>query len=187
MHEAADQLQKLPIIVDTTPGADSRYMRSRVLTEQAKRDVGLIAVDYLTQMGEQGDGAMEKVMNAVTGLHNTAQETETTVLAISQINRKPMSGDDPEPKLHHMSWSDDVAQKPAQVTTLLHHLAHWDQTSRNAGGRPDPERMSLFVRKNKGPKGPLDCTFKKDCLRIVDKKDRQAYDDSPTTDDTSPF
>lgn len=180
VHRAADTLQGLPVVVDTTPGADSTYIRSRVLTEQATREVGLVIVDYLTQMGEPGDGAMEKTMNAVRGLHDLAKSLKIPILAVSQINREPVRGSDPEPKLHHMSWSDSVARKPAQVTTLLHHLAHWDQTSRSTEARPDPEKFSVFVRKNKGPKGPLELTFKKDCLRIIDQKDPQPYDtDAP--------
>jgi replicative DNA helicase len=178
VHEAADLLQSLPIVVDTTAGADTQYIRSRILTEQARREVGLVVVDYLTQMGESGDGAMEQTMNAVKGLHDLAKSLGIPVLAVSQINRQPVSSSDPEPKLHHMSWSDDVAQKPAQVTTLHHYLAHWDQTSRNQAQRPDPERLGVFVRKNKGPKGPLELTFDKDCLRIYDEEDPEPYQET---------
>ena len=171
VHEAADLLENLPVVVDTTAGADTTYIRSRVLTEQSRRDVGLIIVDYLTQMGEPGDGAMEKTMNAVRGLHDLAKTLKVPVLAVSQINREPVTRSDPEPKLHHMSWSDDVAQKPAQVTTLHHYHAHWDQTGRSDTRRPDPERLGVFVRKNKGPKGPMELTFEKGCLRIYDDDD----------------
>lgn len=174
-YEATEQVEGLPLVLDTTAGADTTYIQGRVMAERARREVGLVIVDYLTQMGEPGDGPMEKTMHAVKGLHDLAKSLGVCVLGISQISRDPVTRSDPEPKLHDMAWSDDVAQKPAQVTTLHHYLAHWDQTSRAKGERPDPERLGIFVRKNKGPKGPLELRFDKECLRIYDESDRAPF------------
>jgi replicative DNA helicase len=170
VSEAADTMQDLPHVVDTTSDADSSYIRSRCLAEESDGEVGLVIVDYVTQMAERGDGAMERAMNAMGGLHALAKALNVPVVAISQVNRKPASGDT-EPQLHHLSWSDDVAQVPAQVHMLYHPHTHWEQTDRNPGGEPDEEDLFLYTRKNKGPAGATKLKFDTDTLRICDEND----------------
>lgn len=170
VSEAADTMQDLPHVVDTTSDADSSYIRSRCLAEESDGAVGLVIVDYVTQMAERGDGAMERAMNAMGGLHALAKALNVPVVAISQVNRKPASGDT-EPQLHHLSWSDDVAQVPAQVHMLYHPHTHWEQTDRNPGGEPDEEDLFLYTRKNKGPAGATKLNFDTDTLRICDEDD----------------
>jgi len=172
--DAADTIAGLPVTVETTSGADSRHIRSRCLAEDASTDVGLVIVDYVTQMGERGDGAMEKVMNAMDGLHQLAKTLSVPVVAVSQVNRKPAAGDT-EPQLHHLSWSDDVAQVPAQVHMLFHPHTHWEQTDRNPGGEPGEERLYFYTRKNKGPAGARELKFDPSTLRITDPEDPQPY------------
>jgi replicative DNA helicase len=163
-------MQELPHVVDTTSDADSSYIRSRCLAEQSDEEVGLVIVDYVTQMAERGDGAMERTMNAMGGLHALAKALNVPVVAISQVNRQPAAGDK-EPQLHHLSWSDDVAQVPAQVHMLHHPHTHWEQTDRNPGGEPDEEDLFLYTRKNKGPAGATKLKFDTDTLRICDEND----------------
>jgi replicative DNA helicase len=172
--EAADQIADMPLVVDTTSSADSRYIRSRCLAENSGSEVGLVVVDYVTQMSERGDGAMEQAMNAMSGLHMLAKSLDVPVVAVSQVNRKPASGDT-EPQLHHLSWSDDVAQVPAQVHMLYHPHTHWEQTDRNPGGEPDPNQLYLYTRKNKGPAGATQLRFEPETLRIYDEQDRQPF------------
>lgn len=174
VQQAADQMSGLPLVVDTTSGADSRHIRSRCLAEEAQAEVGLVVVDYVTQMGERGDGAMEKAMNAVTGLHELAKSRNIPVVAVSQVNRKPAAGDT-EPQLHHLSWSDDLAQVPAQVHMLFHPHTHWEQTDRTPGGEPDESDLFLYTRKNKGPSGAQKLKFDPDTLRIQDPNDRAPF------------
>lgn len=171
---AADQIQNLPLVIDTTSSANSRYIRSRCLAEASDSEVGLVIVDYITQMAERGDGAMEKAMNAMSGLHSLAKSLDVPVVAVSQVNRKPAAGDT-EPQLHHLSWSDDVAQVPAQVHMLYHPHTHWEQTDRNPGGEPDERDIYLFTRKNKGPAGATKLRFEPDTLRIYDEQDPQPF------------
>jgi replicative DNA helicase len=172
--DAAEQMQDLPIVIDTRSDADSSYIRSRCLAEQSASEVGLVIVDYVTQMAERGDGAMEKAMNAMSGLHALAKSLDVPVVAVSQVNRKPAAGDK-EPQLHHLSWSDDVAQVPAQVHMLHHPHTHWEQTDRNPGGEPDEEDLFVFTRKNKGPAGATQLQFDTDTLRIYDENDRAPF------------
>jgi len=174
----AGQISDLPITVDHNASADSQYIRSRVMAEQTKGDVGLIIVDYITQMAEKGDGAMEKVMRALSSLHALAKEEEVPVIVVAQINKSVFSANSPEPQIHHLMWSDELAQKPAQVLMLHSPHAHWEQTENQHTPEPDPEELFLFVRKNKGGQGVYEFEFQDDCLRVVDPKDPNSSNDN---------
>ncbi len=177
--KAAGRISDLPITVDSNASADSQYIRSRVRAEQTKGEVGLVIVDYITQMAEPGDSAMEKVMSALSSLHALAKNEDIPVVVVAQINRSPLSAQSPEPQIHHLMWSDELAQKPAQVLMLHSPHAHWEQTESQHAPEPDREELYLFVRKNKGGQGVYEFKFKEDCLRVVDPKDRDNQDNAP--------
>jgi len=183
---AAGTLADLPIVFDMTSGADATYIRSRVQAEAARGEVGLVIVDYLTQMGGTGD-PMERVMDAVVGLHNLARDLGVSVLAVSQINRQPVQGGDPSPKLHHMAWSSDVEQKPALVMAIHHDHAHWEATGRDPTAEPDPHHATLYVRKNKGPQGACPLHYDTARLRATDPQDRDPHSAPRRTDESAPF
>lgn len=165
--DAAAQLRELPLTVDVQNSADVGYVRARIMAENARREVGLVVIDYAGQMSAGGTDRTEQLMGAVKGLHVLAGDLEIPIVLISQINREPARSSNGHPQLHHLSYSDDLAKKPAMVVGLFNPLVHWDQTGR-AGPTPDPEGFKVFVLKNKGPGGMIPMHFKRKFLRFTD-------------------
>jgi replicative DNA helicase len=168
-------LKELPLTIDVQNSADVGYVRARIMAESARKPVGLVVIDYAGQMSESGTDRTEQLMQAVKGLHILAGDLDIPILLVSQVNREPSKSGDGHPQLHHLSYSDDLAKKPAMVVMLHHPLAHWDQTGRDNSAMPDPESYRVFVRKNKGPTGGIDMQFKKKMLRFIDPEDPE-YD-----------
>ena len=155
VREAIAELARLPLRI--TQAASAVEVHAAIRAAQAERPVAFCVVDYAQIMREDGQGQMERVMNAIGGLHAAATTLGVPILLLSQISKAATHGDG-IPTLTDLAWSDDLAQKAATVLMAHHPHTHWSQNERDsdsamgfASTAPPDREYWLFVRKHKGP------------------------------------
>ena len=89
LTRAAEELYRLPIFLDDTPGLNITQVRSKARRLKSQcPELGLIVLDYIGLMS--GDGRVsrqEQIAQSSRGLKALAKELDVCVLALSQLNR----------------------------------------------------------------------------------------------------
>lgn len=147
--EAAQALEPLPIIVDTTVGLSMFEIaaRARIVSERwAKQGIklGLIAIDYLglIKTGDRYRG------NRVHELGETARaakvlcgQLSTCGMLLAQLNRSVESREDKRPLMQDLRDSGEV-EEHADVVGLLYRPAYYDQRDPKVRAQ-DPEALAI--------------------------------------------
>lgn len=104
----------------------------------------LIFVDYMGLVRDEAQGRYEKLTNISIGLHTLAQQSQITVIALSQLNREGRG----EPTMESLRESGQIEQD-ADAILLLH-----------APDDIESEERKIIVAKNKeGRVGCIECRF----------------------------
>lgn len=156
------------LVVDRTTSPTSEYIRARTMSEDRRREVGLVIVDYAEIMHEDAHNRNEKVTLAAEGLHALARDMEVPVLLNSQLARSADKKE--EPTLEDLAWSDALGKIARMVFCIVHPHTRWTTTA-GEEGEPPRAQLDLFVRKNKGPLGQCDLRILPSCLTVYDPMD----------------
>ena len=155
--EAVGRLAGLPVEVDDSPSLTAAQIRSRARRFAARhRDApaGLIIIDYLQlvrPVSERGRSREQEVSGISRDLKALAKETGWTVIALSQLRRKPSETD--EPLLSDLRESGAIEQDADMVAFL-----HRDKAA---------QITRLILAKNRnGPTGRANLVFVKQHVRF---------------------
>ena len=165
VHNAAEQIAPLPLVVDDRSHLSIAQARSVVRRAQRTSDVGLVVVDYIGLMKSTGrHGSREQEVAAFSrGLKLLAKDLGVPVLVLAQVNRGPeqRGGDSNMPMLSDLRESGQI-EADADVVIMLH---------RDMG--PDADGTILFlVRKNRhGPRTQIQLAFRGHHSTISDMHD----------------
>src|SRR5690348_11612615 len=111
---AAQELQKLPMHIDDTPGLTVPALRTRARRLKRRHGLGLIVVDYLQLMrspaGFRNENRVQEVSEITRGLKAIAKELDVPVLALSQLSRAVEQRDDKRPQLADLRESGSIEQ-----------------------------------------------------------------------------
>ena len=111
---AAQDLQKLPMHIDDTPGLSVAALRTRARRLKRRQGLGLIVVDYLQLMrspaGIRNENRVQEVSEITRGLKAIAKELDVPVLALSQLSRAVEQRDDKRPQLADLRESGSIEQ-----------------------------------------------------------------------------
>lgn len=130
MEEAREKLRGVPLYSDYASSVTVPYLRQKLTwLRRHHDDIGLVVVDYLgimraTQQHERRQLALAEMTQ---GLRVLADDFNTHILAVHQLNRGPEQRQDKKPQLSDLRESGDIEQDSANVL-LLH--------------APDPEDMT---------------------------------------------
>jgi len=118
--EAAGHLYNGDIIIEDTPGIGIHEFRAKYKQAVNEHGVGLGIVDYLQLMSGQGTfGTREQEISAISrGLKECAKETDTPIVALSQLSRKPEDRAGGEPFLSDLRESGSLEQDADGVIFL---------------------------------------------------------------------
>ena len=108
----SDGLAKLPIEIVKASGKTVPWIRG----ESIRRKADVVFIDYIGLVASEGNSRYEKMTQTSLDIHNFAQQTGTTVFALSQLNR---GGADREPRMEDLRESGQIEQD-ADVILLLH-------------------------------------------------------------------
>ncbi len=132
--DAAQELHRLPIYIDDTPGLTINQLSSKSRRlKAANPDLGLIVVDYIGLM--VGDGRMsrqEQVSEASRGLKGLAKELDVCVLALSQLNRSVESRTDKRPMPSDLRESGAIEQD-ADIISFIYRDEYYNPESPEKG------------------------------------------------------
>lgn len=152
---ASERLSDLPLFFLARLEATLGQTVAAIRSVAAKRNAGLVVVDYLGLLpAERRDASSyERVTAASRAMKLLAFENRLPVLAVAQLNRA-VEKDGGEPQLHHLRDSGAVEQD-ADVVMMLH---------RTAGMATD-----LLVAKNRnGATGKVQLLFRPEVSRYVE-------------------
>lgn len=111
---AGDQVAKLPLIVDCTPGLTVSQMRNIAQKTMLKYPVGLIIIDHAGIVKPErrtGNQYQDQSQNA-DALMALSKQLGKPILSLLQLSRSLESAHDKRPKMHHLrdsgKWEEDA-------------------------------------------------------------------------------
>lgn len=112
LTQAAEDLYRLPIYIDDTPGLNVTQMRSKCRRlKSLDPRLKVIVVDYIGLMGGDARLSREQQISASSrGLKAIAKELDVTVIALSQLNRGVEQRTDKRPVMSDLRESGAIEQ-----------------------------------------------------------------------------
>lgn len=109
--DAQQQIEKLPIFIDDTPGLGITRIRQRVRRLMRRHKIGLVVIDHLQLMHEQGQENRRLEIGAITsGSKALSKEFGIPVVLVSQLSRAVEAREDKRPTLADLRESGDIEQ-----------------------------------------------------------------------------
>ena len=118
--QLAQELQRLPLHIDETPGLSVMALRTRCRRLQRQQGLDLIVIDYLQLMTGSASRRNEsnrvlEVSEITRSLKGLAKELKVPVIALSQLSRKVEERDDKKPQLADLRESGSIEQDADMV------------------------------------------------------------------------
>ena len=132
--DAAQELHKLPLYIDDSPGLTINQLRSKARRLKASDpNLGLIVVDYIGLMpGDSKVSRQEQVSESSRGLKGLAKELEVCVLALSQLNRGVESRTDKRPMPSDLRESGAIEQD-ADIISFIYRDEYYNPDTSDKG------------------------------------------------------
>ena len=162
LHEAQEELRRLPVVLDDSGSLSIAEVRGRARRMKQQGDLDLIVVDYLQLMGGGGryENRQLEVGAISRGLKQMARELDLPVLAVSQLSRKCEERADKRPILSDLRESGSIEQD-ADVVMFLYRPVLYDEAA-------DPGEAELIIAKQRqGPTNRVKLQFQPRRCRFV--------------------
>ena len=163
-HRAVDEIGKLPIHVDDTPGLSPVELRMKASTLHAAVGLDLVVVDYLQLMKTYRKFRdLRHEVTAISGdLKALARDLDLPVLALSHLSRACESRLDKRPRLSDLRESGALEQD-ADVVMFVYRDEMYDPNTET------PNLAEVNVTKHrKGRTGTASLFFKKELTQFLD-------------------
>ncbi len=150
--KAQEEISKLPIYVDTTPGLSTAELMARARRIKKEKDIGLILVDYLQLMRVPWarDNRVAEVSIISSSLKELAKNLDVPVIALSQLNREPERRHAlPRPRLSDLRESGTLEQDADTVLLLYRDEYYDDEPSEANKGVAE----IIIAKQRSGPQG----------------------------------
>lgn len=124
---AANQLHKLPLVIDDTPGLSISALRSRAREMKRKHGIGLFVGDYLQLMNSpiKGDfNRVQEISQISRGLKHIARELDVPFIVASQLSRGVEARDNKRPLLSDLRESGSIEQD-ADIVLMLYRAEYY--------------------------------------------------------------
>jgi len=170
LNEAAGMLSDMDLYIDDTPALTATDVRARAKRVRLKHGrVALVTVDYLQLMRGTG-GAKQSREQAIAeisrNLKGVAKELETTVLALSQLNRGVEARSPPIPKMSDLRESGSIEQD-ADIVAFLYREYYYKKKADPDNQALDPNGAQLIIDKHRaGPTGVIKLFFQGEYTRF---------------------
>lgn len=134
---ASDQLARLPLIIDDTPGLSIYDLRAKARRLKAEHGIDLILVDYLQLMkadaGKQASRENE-ISKISRGLKILAKELSVPVVALAQLNRQVEARPDKRPMKSDIRESGAIEQDADLIMFLYRPQYYGLEVDENGEG-----------------------------------------------------
>lgn len=153
--EATQDLSKLDIMIDDTPGTTVTEIRAKARRMLHGKEKGLVIIDYLQLLSapagtNRNDNRATIVGDMSRGIKIMAKDLGVPVVALSQLNRVVEGRTGKRPQLSDLRESGSIEQD-ADIVILLDRSMTDEEAERN--DRPDKDVTEFIIAKNRS--GPL--------------------------------
>ena len=165
---AAVDLSNAPILIDDTPGLRINQMRGRARRHFARRNIGLIIVDYLQLMsggGGKSNNRQEEVAEMSRGVKAMARDLDVPVLCLSQLNRNPEGRTSKRPMIGDLRESGAIEQD-ADTVLMLHREDYYHAQDEDYQMTHTAE--VIIGKQRNGPTGSVSLVWKSVCTKFED-------------------
>ncbi len=161
INEATQELSKLDILIDDTPGTTITEIRAKARRMLHNKERAIIILDYLQLVsppaGRRAENRSVEVSEMSRGLKILAKDLGVPVISLSQLSRAVESRTGKRPQLSDLRESGSIEQD-ADIVMFLDRSADEQEASRD--DRPEMGVTRVIVAKNRsGPIGDVDLAF----------------------------
>ncbi|PJF35619.1 MAG: replicative DNA helicase [Candidatus Thermofonsia Clade 1 bacterium] len=169
--EATSKLNRLPIVIDDTPGISVQQVRARCRRLKKEGGLDLVVVDYLQLLTSGTTRAdinrVQEISYISRSLKEMARELKVPVLAAAQLSRAVEQRADKRPQLSDLRESGSIEQD-SDVVIFLYRDELYNANTEH------PNQAEVIVAKHRnGPTGKIWLYFRKDLTQFVDLEVRQ--------------
>lgn len=134
--EASQELAKLPLYIDDTPGLTIAALRTRARRLHRQHGLDLIIIDYMQLLSgaKRTDNRVQEISEISRGLKTLAKELDVPVIALSQLSRQVENRDNKRPQLSDLRESGSIEQD-ADVVMFIYREEYYlsrEEPSQNA-------------------------------------------------------
>ncbi|HIG12576.1 MAG TPA: replicative DNA helicase [Planctomycetes bacterium] len=162
LARSADELSRLRLFIDDTPGLAVTTMRSRARRiKQREKGLHMIVVDYLQLMSQpKAESRQMEISQISRALKELSRELNVPVIALSQLSRAVESREDKRPLLSDLRESGSIEQD-ADIVMMLFRPWYYNETEENFG----VAELSIGKQRN-GPTGTVRLQFTGNTMRF---------------------
>jgi replicative DNA helicase len=153
--KATEKLARSPLYVDDTSDIGILEVRAKARRLHARRELGLLVVDYLQLMRPEDSHAsrVEQIGQISRGLKILARELNIPVIAVSQLSRAVEARPDKRPLLSDLRESGQIEQD-ADLVMFIYRDEYYNRDSERPG-----EADVIVAKHRNGPVGDIILTF----------------------------
>ena len=140
LTDAAVKAQRLPLLIDDSPGLTVGALRTRARRMKRQHRIALIVIDYL-QLIESGrrssnQSRVQEITEISRGLKVLAKELDVPVLALSQLSRETEKRENRRPQLSDLRDSGSIEQD-ADVVMFVYREEYYLKDEKPEEGSED--------------------------------------------------
>lgn len=159
--QAAEDLSRLDILIDDTPGITITEIRAKARRMLHNKEKAIIILDYLQLVsppaGRRAESRTVEVSEMSRALKIMAKELAVPVISLSQLSRAVESRTGKRPQLSDLRESGSIEQD-ADIVMFLDRSSNEQEAGRE--DRPPEGITRIIVAKNRsGPIGDVDLVF----------------------------
>ncbi len=173
--EATNELSKLDIMIDDTPGTTVTEIRAKARRILRGKQNGVVIIDYLQLVsppsgGHRADSRATEVSEMSRGIKIMAKDLEVPVIALSQLNRTVENRTGKRPQLSDLRESGSIEQD-ADIVCFLDRSMSEDEAARE--DRPAMGETTFIIAKNRsGSVADVPLTFLASSTKFVEIDNR---------------
>ena len=161
INEATQELSKLDILIDDTPGTTVTEIRAKARRMLHNKERAIVILDYLQLVnppaGRRAESRAVEVSEMSRALKIMAKELKIPLIALSQLSRQVESRTGKRPQLSDLRESGSIEQD-ADIVMFLDRSSSEQEAARD--DRPDEGITRIVLAKNRsGPIGDVDLVF----------------------------
>ncbi|QWT17617.1 replicative DNA helicase [Collinsella sp. zg1085] len=161
INEAIEDLSRLDILIDDTPGTTVTEIRAKARRMLHNKEKAIIILDYLQLVsppaGRRAESRAVEVSEMSRSLKIMAKELDVPVVSLSQLSRQVESRTGKRPQLSDLRESGSIEQD-ADIVMFLDRSSSEQEAARD--DRPDEGITRVILAKNRsGPIGDVDLVF----------------------------
>jgi replicative DNA helicase len=144
LESTMKDVEHLPIYIDQTPAATTRYIRSTARRLHKKGKCKLICIDYLGLMEGQGENENVKLSRITRELKMIAKELMVPIILLCQLSREVEKRPNKRPQLSDLRDSGSIEQD-ADIVMFVYRPSYYGLTG--PGGEDLTGQGKLIISK----------------------------------------